>query len=203
MAARELSTLGRAFACCSGKHGKVLAMSEVIDSRYPIGRFSAPATSGPEIRAAHIQTIRLLPERLQAAVKGLNDAQLDTPYREGGWTVRQVVHHLADSHANVVHTRFKLALTEDCPTIKPYNEAAWAKLADSKMPIDGSLAMLEALHGRWVALLESMSGRGFPRGDTSIPRTAARTLPGLWPIYDWHGRHHIAHITDLRARKGW
>ena len=95
MAAREFSTLGRAFACCSGKHGKVLAMSEVIDTRYPIGRFSAPATSGPEIRAAHIQTIRLLPERLQAAVKGLNDAQLDTPYREGGWTVRQLVHHLA------------------------------------------------------------------------------------------------------------
>jgi len=137
-------------------------MSEVIDTRYPIGRFSAPTTSGPEIRAVHMQTIRLLPERLQAAVKGLNDAQLDTPYREGGWTVRQLVHHVADSHA-MSYTRFKLALTEDWPTIKPYNEAAWAELADSKLPIDDSIAMLEALHDRWVALLESMSEEDFKK----------------------------------------
>ena len=201
MAAREFSTLGRAFACCSGKHGKVLAMSEVIDTRYPIGRFSAPATSGPEIRAAHIQTIRLLPERLQAAVKGLNDAQLDTPYREGGWTVRQLVHHVADSHA-MSYTRFKLALTEDWPTIKPYNEAAWAELADSKLPIDDSIAMLEALHDRWVALLESMSEEDFKKGYVH-PENGRQDLARALAVYDWHSRHHVAHITNLRARQGW
>jgi uncharacterized damage-inducible protein DinB len=177
-------------------------MSEVIDTRYPIGRFSAPTTSGPEMRAAHIQTIRLLPERMHAAVKLLSDAQLDTPYREGGWTVRQVVHHVADSHS-MSFTRFKLALTEDWPTIKPYNEAAWAELADSKaLPIDDSIAMIDALHGRWVALLESMSEEDFKKGYVH-PESGRQDLARALALYDWHSRHHVAHITALRARQGW
>src|SRR6202167_1173020 len=123
-------------------------MADFDDLRYPIGRFSPPASSLPGVRAAHIQTLRMLPERLRAAVSGLTDAQLDTPYREGGWTVRQVVHHVPDSHGNC-YFRFKLALTEDWPTIKPYDEAAWANLPDSRLPVELSLAMIEALHGRW------------------------------------------------------
>src|SRR5580692_2361681 len=125
-------------------------MTDLDNLRYPIGHFSPPATSLPGVRAAHIQTLRMLPERLRAAVSGLSDAQLDTPYRDGGWTVRQVVHHVADSHVNS-YVRFKLALTEDWPTVKSYDEAAWAKLPDSrKMPVEVSLAIIESLHGRWV-----------------------------------------------------
>src|ERR1700735_1128463 len=113
-------------------------MADEQDLRYPVGRFSAPAVSDVKVRAGQIETLCLLPERLRAAVDGLSDSQLDTPYRDGGWTVRQVVHHIADSHANS-YLRFKLALTEDWPTIKPYDEAAWARLPDSRLPIDGSL----------------------------------------------------------------
>src|SRR5208337_1110851 len=132
--------------------------------RYPIGHFSPPASSMAGIRAAHIQTLRMLPTHLRAAVSGLAPAQLDTPYREGGWTLRQLVHHLADSHANS-YVRFKLALTEEWPTIKPYDEAAWAELADSrKLPVEPSIEMIGALHARWVALLESLSEEDFQRG---------------------------------------
>jgi hypothetical protein len=154
------------------------------------------------VRAAHIQTLRLLPERLRAAVSGLNDSQLDTPYREGGWTLRQVVHHLADSHANA-YIRCKLALTEDWPTVKTYDEAAWANLADSRLlPIEGSLALVEALHGRWVALLESLSDEDFQKG-YEHPQQGRQNLAKALAIYDWHSRHHTAHIASLRARQGW
>jgi uncharacterized damage-inducible protein DinB len=177
-------------------------MTDLDDLRYPIGRFSPPATSLPGIRSANIQTLRLLPERLRAAVGGLSDPQLDTPYREGGWTVRQLVHHVADSHANC-YIRFKLALTEDWPTIKPYDEAAWAELADSRwLPIAVSLEMTAALHGRWVALLESMADEDFRRGFVH-PERGRQTLATALALYDWHSRHHTAHITSLRARQGW
>ena len=177
-------------------------MTELDDLRYPIGRFSPPAASLPGIRAAHIQTLRLLPERLRAAVNGLNDTQLDTPYRDGGWTVRQLVHHIADSHA-MSYTRFKLALTEDWPTIKPYDEAAWAKLEDSRtMPVEVSLLLIEALHGRWVALLESLPEDDFHRG-YNHPQMGRQNLAAALALYDWHSRHHTAHVTSLRARQGW
>jgi uncharacterized damage-inducible protein DinB len=176
-------------------------MIDQDDLRYPIGRFSLAATSLPGSRAAQIQTLRLLPERLRKAVSGLSDTQLDTPYREGGWTLRQVVHHVADSHA-MSYTRFKLALTEEWPTIKPYDEAAWANLADSRLPIDGSLAMIEALHGRWVALLESLSDEDFQKG-FSHPERGRQNLATALALYDWHSRHHTAHITNLRARQRW
>jgi hypothetical protein len=176
-------------------------MPDLDDLRFPIGKFIPPASSTPGVRAAHIETLRRLPERLRAAVSGLSDPQLDTPYREGGWTVRQVVHHVPDSHLNC-YVRFKLALTEDWPTIKPYDEAAWASLPDSRLPLEVSLAMNEALHGRWVSLLESLSDADFERG-FEHPEHGRQNLAKVLAIYDWHSRHHAAHITNLRARHGW
>jgi uncharacterized damage-inducible protein DinB len=178
------------------------AMSELDDLRFPIGRFAAPASSMPDVRAAQIETLRLLPSRLREAVSGLNDAQLDTPYREGGWTVRQVVHHMADSHS-MCYIRIKLALTEDWPVVKGYDEAAWAELEDSRgLPVEVSLAMIEALHGRWVGLLETLTDEDFQRGYTHS-ETGRQDLAKVLAIYDWHSRHHTAHITSLRTRQGW
>lgn len=176
-------------------------MNDLHDLRYPIGPFIAPAGSVPEVRAAHIQALRNLPENLQAAVAGLSEEQLEAPYREGGWTVRQVVHHLADSHANS-YVRFKLALTEDWPTIKPYDEAAWASLADSRMPLEPSLAFIAGLHARWVDLLESLSEADFERG-FNHPERGRQTLANALALYAWHAQHHTAHITRLRSRMGW
>jgi hypothetical protein len=177
-------------------------MTELDDLRFPIGVFSVPASSMPGIRTAHIQTLRLLPERIRAAVSGLNDVQLDTPYREEGWTSRQVVHHVADSHANA-YIRFKLALTEDWPTIKPYDEAAWASLSDSRwLPVESSLALITALHGRWVELLESLCDDDFHKGYTH-PENGRLNLAKALALYEWHSRHHTAHITHLRSQHGW
>ena len=176
-------------------------MTELDDLRYPIGRFSAQAGGTAATRSAHIEALRLLPGQLRAAVSGLSDAQLNTPYREGGWTVRQTVHHLADSHANSF-IRFKLALTEDWPTIKPYDEAAWARLADSDTPIEGSLMFIDALHERWAALLESMTELDFQKGFVH-PVNGRQNLERALAIYEWHGRHHTAHITGLRTHNGW
>jgi uncharacterized damage-inducible protein DinB len=169
------------------------------DLRYPIGRFDV--TGVISTRAEQIETIRLLPLLLRAAVYDLSDAQLDTPYREGGWTVRQLVHHIADSHANA-YIRFKLALTEDNPTIKPYEEAAWAMLPDSSLLIDPSLAIADGVHARLAALLTSLSEADFERTflhPVLGPMTVARNLA----MYDWHSRHHLAHITTLRERMDW
>ena len=176
-------------------------MTDLDDLRYPIGHFSPPASSLPGIRAAQIQTLRLLPERLRAAVNGLSETQLDTPYREGGWTVRQLVHHIADSHA-MAYIRCKLALTEDWPTINPYQEAVWANLADSRLPIDVSLGLIAGLHARWAALLESLTDEDFQKG-YNHPERGRQTLADALAMYDWHSRHHTAHITSLRARQGW
>jgi uncharacterized damage-inducible protein DinB len=168
------------------------------DLRYPIGQFNAAAAGS---RDEQIETLRQLPGKLRAAVDGLDDAQLDTPYREGGWTVRQLVHHIADSHANA-YIRFKLALTEDSPTIKPYDEAAWALLPDSRMPVDVSLAFTEAVHGRLVALLESLSEADYQK-TFRHPERGTVTLATNLAIYAWHSHHHTAHIARLRERMGW
>ncbi len=172
------------------------------DLSYPIGKFDLNYETTPEARQQRLETIKKLPYAVTAAVSGLTDEQLDTPYRPGGWTVRQTVHHIADSHANSL-IRFKLALTEDePPTIKPYFEERWAELGDSKIPVDVSLKMIEAIHTRWVALLESMSDEDFKK--TFIhPETGVWPLEGALALYDWHSRHHTAHITHLRERKGW
>jgi hypothetical protein len=183
------------------KEGKVRTMTDLDALRYPIGRFAPPVASLPGIHAEQIQNVRLLPERLRAAVAGLDDAQLDTPYREGGWTVRQVVHHVADSHS-VAYIRCKLAITGDWPVINAYDEAAWAELPDSRLPISGSLALIEGLHGRWVALLEGLAEEEFQKG-YDHPEYGHVNLAKALAMYDWHSRHHTAHITGLRARQGW
>lgn len=173
-----------------------------VDPRYPVGKFASPATITPDDRTGAIATLAELPEQLRNAVDGLNAAQLNTPYRDGGWTVRQVVHHVADSHANA-YVRMKLALTEDWPTIKPYEEAAWAKLADAHtLPVQVSLDLLAALHMRWVTLLEALSEEDFHRGYVH-PDSGRQNLAHVLALYEWHSRHHTAHITHLRQRMGW
>ena len=174
------------------------ATPNLDDLRYPIGRFN-PAAAGS--RSEQIDTLRQLPARLRDAVSGLDDAQLDTPYREGGWTIRQLVHHIADSHANS-YIRVKLALTESDPTIQPYDEAAWASLPDSRMPVDVSLALTDAIHARFVNLLESMTDADYEK-TFRHPERGTVTLANNLAIYDWHSRHHTAHITRLRERMGW
>ena len=153
-------------------------------------------------RAEAIREIAVAPERLRVAVKGLNDTQLDTPYREGGWTVRQVVHHVADSHLNA-YLRLRLALTETEPTIKPYEEGAWAKLEDAEhAPVEVSLRLIDPLHERWVRLLQSLNGEDYRRKFVH-PEHGAQTVDWLLFLYAWHGRHHTAHITELKKQKGW
>jgi uncharacterized damage-inducible protein DinB len=172
------------------------------DLRFPVGPFQRPATLSPDERAAAINDIANTPSNLRAAVRGLNDAQLDTPYRPDGWTVRQVIHHVPDSHANA-YIRFKLALTEDNPTIKPYDEAAWAKLEDSKTtPVETSLSLMDGIHDRWNRILLAMTAQDFGR-KLMHPENGPMTLDQLLAMYAWHGHHHVAHITRLRERNGW
>lgn len=174
----------------------------MLDLRYPIGPPLVPESPDATTRAGFIATIAATPTRLRAAVAGLHDRQLDTPYRRDGWTVRQIAHHVADSHLNA-YTRTKLALTEDNPTIKPYMETRWAELADSKRPIGGSLALLDHLHDRWVALLSSLPAESFSRTYFHPETQQQATIDGLIASYAWHGAHHVAHVTELRRRKGW
>ena len=172
------------------------------DPRYPIGRFSYDKEPTPEKRAGWIRDLADAPRLLRAATAGLTPAQLDTPYRDGGWTARQVVHHVADSHMNSF-IRMKLALTEDVPTIKPYDQDAWVTLADVKgMDIGLSLSLLDGLHARMVALLSSLSAADFGR-TFMHPENGPTTLDRNLQIYAWHGNHHAAHITSLRDRKRW
>ena len=173
-----------------------------MDPRYPIGQFQAPQETTQAMRAQAIQEITAVPAAVRAATQGLNDAKLDTPYRDGGWTVRQVVHHVADSHLNA-YVRCRLALTEMEPTIKPYEESAWAKLEDAAhSPIDVSLRLLEPLHERWVTLLRSVKAEEFAR-TFRHPDHGVKTLDWMLFLYAWHGKHHTAHITELRKQKGW
>jgi uncharacterized damage-inducible protein DinB len=176
-------------------------MSE--DLRYPVGKFNRPgSTLTSDERRELVQQIAATPARMREAVDGLTESQLDTPYRDGGWSVRQVVHHVPDSHMNA-YTRVKLALTEEQPTIKPYDEAAWAKLNDVRdTPIETSLVLLETLHQRWDTILRAMTGADFER-TLLHPEHGVMTLDALVAMYAWHGRHHVGHITSLRARSGW
>lgn len=166
---------------------------------YPIGKFDPSAYAD---RNENVRTISELPARVAAAVNNLSEAQVNTPYRPGGWTLRQTVYHIADSHMNS-QIRFKLALTEDePPTIRPYYEDRWAELDDSKLPVDVALKMIEAIHTRWSALLNSMTDADFDR-EFIHPETGRWTLDAALALYAWHSRHHTAHITCLRERKGW
>lgn len=175
----------------------------MTDPRYPIGKFERRDTLTPDERRKSMDMIAAAPQKMREAIRGLDDQQLDTPYREGGWTVRQVVHHVPDSHLNA-YVRTKLALTEDSPTIKPYDEAQWAALADARdTPIETSLMLLESLHKRWDVLLRSMRDEDFSRTFTHPEHKASLSLDWLLALYSWHGRHHVAHITSLRDRMRW
>jgi DinB superfamily len=172
------------------------------DPRFPIGKFNYEGAPSADQRLKFIAEIEQMPAAIRAAIQGLSAKQLDTPYREGGWTVRQVVHHVPESHMNA-YIRFKLALTEDEPTIKPYAEDRWAKLADvPSTPTEVSLALLENLHTRWVILLHGLQAEHWKR--TFIhPENGVVSLEKNLALYAWHGKHHTAHITELRKRMNW
>jgi uncharacterized damage-inducible protein DinB len=174
----------------------------MTDLRYPIGKFSYDGTLTADQKRDFLNDVAAAPAKLRAAIKGLSEDQLDTPYRPGGWTVRQVVHHVPDSHLNS-YVRFKLALTEQEPTIKPYAEDRWAELADTKStPVEVSLTLLDSLHDRWVRLLRSLTPEEWKR-TFRHPDLGPMTLEKTLALYAWHGRHHVSHITELRARQGW
>jgi uncharacterized damage-inducible protein DinB len=172
------------------------------DLRYPIGKLARKSVLTAEERTSAIDAIAATPTKLSDAVSRLDDAQLDTPYRPDGWTVRQLVHHVADSHINA-YLRFRFALTEDNPTIKPYQEAVWAELPDARtLPVDVSLTLLRGLHERWATLLRAVPVESFAR-TMQHPENGSMTLDALLTMYAWHGRHHTAHVTALRERMGW
>jgi hypothetical protein len=180
---------------------EVLELQET-DPRYPVGDFKRPETVTPEDRTAAIASIAEMPAKLTAALKGLDAQQLATPYREGGWTVQQLVHHIADSHMNAF-IRIRLALTEDWPTITAYDEKAWAMLPDSTAaPVGWSATLLENLHARWVMVLRAMKDDQWQRG-VKHPERGPMALEMATLLYAWHCRHHVAHITRLREREGW
>lgn len=171
------------------------------DLRYPVGRYTPGGQITRQQREEWLEQVARAPARLRAAVQDLGDAQLDTPYREGGWTVRQVVHHVPDSHINA-YTRMKLGLTEDSPTIKTYDESAWASLPDARQPIEVSLVLLEKLHERWVSLLRALDEQQWKR-TFRHPEWGEMAIDDALGMYAWHCRHHVAHITRLRERQGW
>lgn len=178
------------------------AEAELERLRYPVGRWRRPEGATARDRQTWIHEVAGTPLALRAAVAGLDDERLDTPYRPGGWTVRQVVHHVPDSHMNA-YVRTCLALTEERPTIRPYDEAAWAELPPARTaPIEPSLGLLEALHERWVTLLRSLDDGAFDR-PLEHPEVGSLALSDLLHLYAWHGRHHTAHVTELRRRQGW
>jgi uncharacterized damage-inducible protein DinB len=175
---------------------------ELNELRYPIGGFSAPKEISTELIKTYIKTIEEAPAKYRKAVQDLNEEQLDTPYRPDGWTIRQVIHHVPDSHINS-YVRFKLGLTEDKPTIKTYDEAKWAELDDSKdTPVEISLTLLDSLHKRWALLLRSMTEKDFHK-TVNHPERGEMRLDKLLALYDWHSKHHLAHIINLRKRMGW
>ena len=171
------------------------------DPRYPIGPFDQPDSLTSDERARAIAVLAALPVELRAAVEGLSDEQLDTPYRDGGWTLRQVVHHLPDSHMNSF-VRFRKGLTEAEPTIGTYEEARWAELPDAALPIDVSLRLIDALHERWVAMLGALGDEQWARR-IDHPEIGWMRLDQLLALYEWHSLHHVAHIRSLRDREGW
>ncbi|MBZ5550026.1 MAG: bacillithiol transferase BstA [Acidobacteriia bacterium] len=172
------------------------------DPRYPIGKFSYTGPLTAEQKRRFLDEIEQTPTKLRAALQGLSDPQLDTPYRDGGWTVRQVAHHVVDSHMNS-YIRYKLALTEDDPTIKPYLEDRWAELPEAKRaPVEVSLALLDSLHRRWMLMLRNLTEADWQR-TFRHPEMGPMTLEKTLALYAWHGRHHVAHVTSLRDKMGW
>lgn len=179
-----------------------MTTTATTDLSYPIGKFEYAGPSTTQQRAQYIGEIEEAPARLRDAIRGLSEQQLNTPYRPGGWTARQVVHHVPESHMNA-YVRFKLGLTEDNPTIKPYNEKLWSETPDvATTPLEVSLALLENLHKRWVILLRSLTSNDLERTIVH-PELGQVKLDRYLAMYAWHGKHHVAHITSLRQRNGW
>lgn len=178
-----------------------MAAETTLDPRYPIGKCSYPDIIAPEDRRYAIMTLAEAPEQLREAIRKLSQGQINTPYREGGWTIRQVVHHVADSHM-IAFYRLRKALTEDWPVVEGYNEAAFSLLHDATAPVEWSLELVEAVHARWVMLLQSLTDAQWERGFHHAER-GRQTIENATLTYAWHSRHHIAHITHLRAQKGW
>jgi hypothetical protein len=187
----------RSATACGARY--ILPMQDLA---FPVGRFQRPASLTSEQRQTAIESVVAAPRHLRDAVHGLDEAQLDTPYRPDGWTARQVVHHVPDSHMNAF-IRLKLALTEDTPTIKPYDQTAWAHLEDARStPIETSLTLLDCVHDRWARVLRAMSPSDFAR-ELNHPENGIMNLDQLLAMYEWHGRHHVAHIMNLRGRNNW
>jgi uncharacterized damage-inducible protein DinB len=180
---------------------EIPSRAEPHDPRYPIGKFAPPTTITAEDRRYAIQTLADMPELLREAVRGLDDEQMNTPYREGGWTVRQVVHHLADSHM-IAFYRLRKALTEDWPQVEGYSEKTFAMLPDLAAPEEWSLELIESVHARWVMLLQAMEEAQWKRGFKHSER-GPMALDVATILYAWHSRHHVAHINHLRSREGW
>src|SRR5512133_1470168 len=176
-----------------------MSTAPVLALSYPIGKFQWTGPNTDAQRAAYVADIAAVPEKLRSAVSGLNETQLDTPYRPGGWTVRQLVHHIADSHMNA-YVRFKLALTETAPIVKPYDEKAWADLPDSKLPIEVSLRLIDSLHERWTVVLRNMKPADF-LSKLTHPEHGLVDLDRFLALYSWHSLHHVAHITGQRERE--
>ncbi len=173
-----------------------------VDLRYPVGKWEKKGPLTHDEREKMIESVAAAPERVRAATAGLNDSQLNTPYRPGGWTVRQTVHHIADSHMNAF-IRMRLGVTEVEPTVKPYDEKLWAELIDTRSaPVELSLSILDALHKRWVMFMRAMREIDFMRA-INHPENGKMTLDDVLSLYEWHGRHHAGHITALRTRAGW
>jgi uncharacterized damage-inducible protein DinB len=173
-----------------------------FDPKYPIGKYEVKPYS-EEVKQQWLNDLKHLPKDLEMAVQNLDKAQLETPYREGGWTVQQLVHHIADSHMNAF-VRFKLGLTEEVPTLKTYDENKWVSMADTlDTPINYSMTLLHALHEKWGNLLASLTEEQWQRKLFHPVRNAEVSLWDLFAIYAWHGKHHVAHITTLKENKGW
>ncbi|MCU0626640.1 MAG: putative metal-dependent hydrolase [Gemmatimonadaceae bacterium] len=180
----------------------IIVNAAAVSDRFPVGTFARPEAPLPhDAILAHVATLAELPAALRAAVAGLDDAQLDTPYRDGGWTVRQVVHHVADSHMHMT-TRIRFALTESSPPIRAYDQDAWVSLPDAALPVEPSLRIIDGVHERLVALLRALPAEAFAR-TYQHPENGTQRLDGVVAMYAWHGRHHVAHVTALRARMGW
>jgi hypothetical protein len=178
-----------------------MSTAPTLTLSYPIGKFEWAGPNTDAQRVAFIADIAAVPQRIREAVAGLNDARLDTPYRPGGWTIRQLIHHIADSHMNA-YIRFKLALTETQPLVKPYNEKAWAEMPDSKLPVEVSLKLIDALHERWAVILRGMKPADFDR-ELKHPDLGIVHLDKYVAMYAWHGKHHERHITALRERENF
>ena len=170
--------------------------------KYPIGKFLTPDTISEQSLKEATTYLLSFPQYLEETVKGFSEKQLNTPYRPGGWTVKQVVHHVADSHMNAL-MRFKLALTEENPTIKPYDEAAWAQMSDYSLPIETSLSMIKGIHYKWAVILESMEPLDFEKTYFHPESQASVALSEVTLMYQWHSQHHLAHIQHLMIREKW